>query len=134
MFESLRRKALVDRIDQLEERCAALLKERDSLEDNNHTLKTENKKLAQKKAMEEEQIAHKLKMREELVELDKNKQVAKAQQDAEREKTKAIAKVKDEYRDKLEGHLEKRNDELKEMYAEILTRLPDVSLAIKQKG
>lgn len=84
--------------------------------------------------MEQEEIAHKLKMREEQVAMDASKRIADAEQKAAKERDEGIAKVKDKYRDKLENQLEKRGDEMKEMYSEILTRLPDVSLAIKQKS
>ena len=47
------------------------------------------------------------------------------------EKNKEIAKVKDEYRDKVEEQLETRAKETKEMYNEILKRLPDVNVKLR---
>jgi hypothetical protein len=112
----------------------ALLTVRDTLSDENHELVTENKKLKQKKQIEEEMIAHKLKMREESVVMDAEKRIGEAERKAAKEKDEGIATTKDEYRDKLENQLEKRGDEMKEIQIEILNRLPDVSLAIKQKS
>ena len=121
-------------MSQLEERVIQLSNERHSLLDENEGLKVKNKQLSQTKQMEEEMVAHKLKMREESVTLDADKRVSEAERKAAKEKDDGIAKVKDKYRDKLENQLEKRGDEMKEMYSEILTRLPDVNLAIKQKA
>lgn len=110
------------------------MEQRQSLLEQNDELKVENKKLSQKKQMEDEMVAHKLKMREESVKLDADKRVSESERKSAKQKDDGIAKVKDEYRDKLENQLEKRGDEMKEMYSEILTRLPDVNLAIKQKS
>ena len=120
---------LVKRMGQLESRIVQLMDEKYSLEERVDGLKLENKKLSTKRQIEEEQIAHKIKMREEQVDLNFEKRVAKI----EGEKQKAIAKVKDDYRDKTEKQLEKRGDELKKMYSEILMRLPDVSMAISKE-
>ena len=125
---------LQKRCAQLERRVTVLLEVRDKLSDQNHQLKTDNETLQQKKQMDDEMIAHKLKMREESVQLDADKRISTAERAAAKEKDDGIAKVKDKYRDKLENQLEKRGDEMKEMYSEILTRLPDVNLSIKQKG
>ena len=46
----------------------------------------------------------------------------------EREKDSEIAKVKDDYRDKLEGRLEKEVVNMKEMYGQILERLPNINV------
>ena len=80
--------------------------------------------------MEDEMIAHKLKMREEQVIMDADKKIAAAEQKAAKNASNSIAEVKDTYRDKLENQLEKRGDELKGMYKEVLTRLPDISMEI----
>lgn len=134
MFANMRAKALEERCTKLEVRCTNLLEISHKLEDENHTLKVDNKKLGQQKQMEEEMIAHKLKMREESVQLDAEKRISKAERDAAKDKDDGIAKTKDKYRDKLETQLEKRGDEMKSMYEQILKRLPDVNLSIKQKS
>ena len=75
-------------------------------------------------------IAHKLKMREESVDAECARRVADAETKAEKKVIVEVGKVKDTYRDKVENQLEKRGDELKGMFAEVLTRLPDISMAI----
>lgn len=125
---------LEDRVENLTERVISLTDEKDVLEDSVAELNLENNQLTQKRQMEDEMIAHKLKMREESVKLDADKRISEAERKAAKEKDDGVAKVKDKYRDKLENQLEKRGDEMKEMYSEILTRLPDVNMAMKHKS
>lgn len=115
-----------NRILELETRVTNLLKVRDQLEDENHELKSTNKQLKREKERQDEEIAHNLKLREGEIDLKYRRDV----QQKEGEKQEAIAKVKDEYRDKVESHLEKRGNELKEMYNEILKHLSPVAAAI----
>ena len=115
-------------MDQLTKR--ALHEERDALLEQVNELKAEAKALKQNRKIEEEQIAHKIAMREGDLEIAQKKAIA----DIERKADERVAKVKDEYRDKLEKQLATRGDELKEMYKEILARLPDVNLAIEQRS
>jgi acyl-CoA synthetase (NDP forming) len=121
---------LEERVKKLENECAELSAIKYKLTDENAELTSTNEQLKQKKKMGDEMIAHKLTMREEQVEMNADKRVEAAQIAA----NKTVADVKDEYRDKIEKQLEKRGDELKEMYVEILGRLPDVSLAIEQNN
>jgi len=80
-----------------------------------------------KKKMEEEDIKH---MRR--IELEKVKQESITNSiKMEGEKVRAIGEVKDKYRDKMEERLHKELDNMKEMYSEILTRLPNVNLKMK---
>lgn len=118
------------RVQMLEKRVLSLSDIRDQLLDSNAGLVSENKKLKQTKQMSEEMIAHKLKMREESVDAECAKRISEAETKAEKKIITEVGKTKDEYRDKLENQLEKRGDELKSMYTEVLTRLPDVSMAI----
>lgn len=121
------------RIANLEDRVIELMEVRNTLVDEVSDLTSENKKLSQKKQIDDEMIAHKLKMREERVTQDADKRVSDAETKAEKRVITEVGKVKDEYRTKVEKQLEKRGDEMKEIQTEILNRLPDVSLAIKQK-
>jgi hypothetical protein len=133
MFERFRSKALEERCTMLEVRCTELLEVSHKLQDENHKLEIENESLAQTQQMSEEMIAHKLKMREESVQLDADKRISEAERKAAKDKDDGISKTKDKYRDKLEGQLEKRGTEMKEMYGQILKRLPDVSMAISKE-
>lgn len=130
-------KQLKARVGNLETRVIELKDERDKLEDNLHTLGAEHKKLKLTKKIEEEEVAHKLKMREEEVDLkyEKRAHEIKATSDEAVAKNlaecdKKVGEVKDTYRDKVEATLEKRSDELREMYTEILERLPEVSVNV----
>lgn len=80
-----------------------------------------------KKKMEDEDIKHMVKMSKEAGEIDLKKKVM----DCEKEKDKAIAEVKDEYRDKMELRLQTEVDNIKEMYGQILERLPNVTARLK---
>lgn len=135
MFDFLKRteKALQERLVILETRVTRLTDQAYALEDDNHTLTVENEKLSQKKQMDDEMIAHKIKMREEAMTLDSAKKISEAERKAAKGMDEGIAKTKDKYRDKLENQLEKRGNEMKEMYSEILTRLPDVTMAISKE-
>ena len=69
MFEKAKVAALEKREVALIQRVTGLIKEKDRLLDSNEELKVSNKRLQIKKEMEEEQIAHKLAMREQTNEL-----------------------------------------------------------------
>ena len=67
---------------------------------------------------EEEDIKHMVKLKSERLELEFDRKC----QEYEKKKFEEIAKVKDDYRNKMEKHLEQGKTELKEMYSEILSR------------
>ena len=133
LFESKERK-----IELLERRIYNLQEEIDCLQNDYHKAltKTTEAELALKNAKTEEenkkeQIAHRIRMKEESNELEYNKKLVKK----DREVQEAIAKVKDEYRVKLENELRTRSDELKQMYSQVLKRLPEIKWSIdEQKG
>lgn len=122
-------KNLTEREKILEDRINALLKQKNCLIDQVDELKIQNKSLHQKRVMEEEQIAHKLKMREETCDINYQKK----EQVKNEECAQKVREVKDQYRDKLEVQLVKRGDELKTMYTEILARLPNINATLKKK-
>lgn len=118
---------------QLKKRCVKLevsivelRNEKDTVEDNLYTLKSEFESLSRQHKIREEEIAHKIRMRDEQVGIEKEKGIA----EAERKADERIMEVKGEYQDKLTKQLEKRNDELREMYTEILGRLPEVAINV----
>ena len=122
-------KRLKIREKELTDTIGKLIKERDYLYDENSKLKVDNKQLSKKRTIEEESIAHKIKMREEGCEIS----FQKKEQKVLNESADKVRKVKDEYQVKVEKHLEKRNDELRSMYTEILARLPDVNVRLNAK-
>lgn len=80
-------------------------------------------RVIERKKTEEQELKHMIRMKEERneLELEKAKQKIRTETDAE------IAKVKDEYRDKLEKRLLEETKTIKSMYSEILARLPNIS-------
>lgn len=78
------------------------------------------------KSLEEQELQHLIRLQQEKRELEQEQFRVKCT----KEKNDAIAKVKDEYRDKIEQQLEARGTELKGMYTEILARLPDVNVML----
>lgn len=118
--EEIQRLKASDSVDSLE-------REKDSLEAEVKRLKEEIQKLKVKRKIEDEDIKHMIKMKEERKDLEYERKVA----EIEASKAEEIAAIKDEYRDKIEQQLETQKDDMKEMYGEILKRLPDMSVRLK---
>lgn len=74
--------------------------------------------------MENEDIKHMVKIDRERKDIWFEKEKLKLSKD----KADAIAAVKDEYRDKTEAQLEKQLGNMKDMYGEILERLPNYNV------
>jgi len=108
------------RTTKLKNDIRTLEDERDTIVDENRKVKDELAELKQTKKMEDENIRHLVKIKEESLEIQHQKKT----QDA-------IALVKDEYRDKQEALLNKQLDQGEKRYAEILARLPDVNVRLK---
>ena len=115
--------------DKVEERDKKL-KEIGNLDDKIIRLDKDKRNLANdiddlkaKKSRSEEEIKHKVKLVLEKhdITLEKEKQLL------EKEKNDGIARVKDEYRDKIEKQLDKRGTEMKDMYTDVLDKLTTVS-------
>lgn len=128
---------LEKRCANLEQRVTTLMSDRDNLLDEVSVLNSDLKKLSLTKKISEEEVAHKLKMREEQVDLQYEKRAYETTAEADRKvataevKTlKEVGLVKDTYRDKVEVNLEKQRDELRSMYTEILNRLPEVTVNV----
>lgn len=128
MFEKRQVAALIARQGELEIDIINLVRQRDNLQDRNSKLLVTNEKLTHTNDMREEKIAHNLKMREETHDLE-NKKLLEAEKDKCAEQVRT---VKDTYRDKLEGELKKRGDEMKTMFTEVLNRLPNISAKLKK--
>lgn len=104
-----------------------LVVERDRLEKEVRSLKDELATIKHQKKLEEEDIKHLVKIRQEQLEIEHQKKI----QACEMEKQTAVASAKDEFRDKLEDMLKTQVKDIKEMYAQILKRLPDVNVRLK---
>lgn len=117
------RKHIEARLKDTEDECISLRKER-------NLLKQEVEDLKLKRKIEEEDIKHMIKIKDESLELEfKKKEVELISQ-----KDKEVAAIKDTYRDKIEQQLNKRGDELKGMYGEILARLPNITANLELGG
>ena len=80
--------------------------------------------LKQEKKITEEDIKHMVRIKEEKLAIQAEREAL----ERDREKEQAIAAVKDEYRNKLEQRLQTEVDNIRQMYSEILERLPKVSV------
>lgn len=99
------------------------------LGDERHKLKAEVEDLKIQRKVEDENMRHLVKMKDEKREIEYQKK----ELDAQRDKDARIAAVKDQYRDKLEGFLQAEIKNVRGMYDEILKRLPDVNVALTGK-
>jgi chromosome segregation ATPase len=120
MFSHQRTTKLKNDIRKLED-------ERDGLTDDNRKVKDELAELKQKRKMEDEDIRHLVKIKESQLDLAHQKKQVELEGEFQTEK----AKIKDEYRDKLESTLQNQIKDVKGMYGEILKRLPNVNVRLK---
>lgn len=100
-----------------------------TLKDEKFELEKDIDRLKCKKKIEEEDIKHMVKIKEQKLEIDYEKKVIAF----ERSKALEVAKVKDDYRDKIEKNLHERGTELRKMYNEILQRLPNINVEMRGK-
>jgi len=98
----------------------------EGLEQERTNLKREVEDLKIAKKISEEDIKHMVKMKEEKLDIEHQKKVATI----ERQKDVAVAAVKDGYRDKVEANLEVQRKEMREMYSEVLKRLPNIAVKL----
>lgn len=118
-----------NRVNEITTAMRTLESERDHLRDEVSTLGSEVKQLKTTRKIEEEDIKHMMKMKEGAMDLQKQSFELKCtgEKDAE------IAKVKDQFRDKMEEFLKSQVKDTKEMYNQILQRLPDVNVKLQGK-
>lgn len=122
---------LVKRVEQLETELGAektsLKTTIESLERDKKSLKEEVADLELKKKIEEEDIKHMVKIKEEKMDLEYEKKALAL----EREKDREIAKIKDDYQGKIEKNLEKQLAEVKETTDKIMALVPDINVKLK---
>ncbi len=83
--------------------------------------------IKQNRKIADEDIKHMVKMKEERMGLEQEKKF----HECEKERDTAVALVKDQYRDKMEERLKTETTQIKEMYGQILKRLPNVNVRMK---
>lgn len=115
------------KLAELEKDKVSLEGKIDQLHEDVRKAKEELSETKHQRKMEDEDIKHMVKMSKEKGEIELKKKVM----DCEQEKQEAIATVKDEYRDKMEERLQTEVDNIKEMYGQILERLPNVTARLK---
>ena len=119
-WKSLDQHKAETKIKDLESQKDTLQAERDVLKEKVGDLKLKAKH-------EEEDIKHLVKMTQEKQAIEsERKEMAR-----DKDKPEEIAKVKDEYRNKLEKDLRDRGDEIRGMCTEILGRLPNITAKLK---
>ena len=116
-----------DKLNKLEGEKKALEIVIESLRSDVREAKDDLADTKHERKMSDEDIKHMVKIAKEKDALTLQKKVM----DCDSEKEKAIAKVKDEYRDKMEERLQKEVEGIKEMYGQILERLPNVNARLK---
>lgn len=112
---------------KLEKELEDLKSEHDLKEKEVKRLKEELEELNLKKKMSEEDIKHMVKIDQERRDIEYQKKVM----ELEVKKNAEIERVRNDYRDKTEKQLETQVANMKEMYKEILGRLPDVNVRLK---
>ena len=98
-----------------------------TLREQSHALSLEVEKVKLEKKNEMEETKHLVKLRDEKREIE----FKKKEMDLEAEKAKAIAEVKDTYRDKMEAQLKTETENIKVMYGQVLERLPNIKVGLK---
>ena len=119
MFRNKREKELTQQVEDL-------LTERDRLNDQCLSAKNELAEFRHKKKMEEEDLKHMMKIKEEGLEI----QLSKKEIEMQKELDKKLLEAHEKYRDKAEIALEAQIKNLKEMYGQILNRLPNINAKI----
>jgi chromosome segregation ATPase len=98
-----------------------------SLREKKNGLEMDIEKIKLEKKNEMEDTKHLVKLRDEKRELE----FERKEMNIESEKEREVASVKDEYRDKMEEQLANETKNIKEMYGQILERLPSIKVGLK---
>ena len=122
----------------IKKRIAALETERSKLFDEVLELRETNENLKLEAKIKEEDIKHMVRMKEEKMALEADRKKHELQVEYDKMSVELAkqfehdkAEIKDQYRDKLEKRLETEVKNMKEMYGEILQRLPTITAKMK---
>ena len=105
-----------------------LLGEKENLIDQIDNLKREKKDLTHERKLADEDIKHMVKIKEEKMEVANEKDRMKERAEMRKE----VEEMRSKFADKSEKFLQDQAVAVKEMYGQILKRLPDINYAIKQ--
>jgi len=93
-------------------------------------LREEKEDLEFKKKMEEKEIAHLVKMKEEKIEMETQKKEIELIKDFQAKEMK----LQTEYFDKVMETVKEGHKKMEDIYGEILRRLPNVNMSIRQEN
>lgn len=124
-----KRDAAVKELEKVKGEFETVLRERDCARSQLRKVNDDLEDLKFKKKIEEEDIKHLTKIKLEQGEIDFTKRTMQI----EKEKDAAVMTLKQEYADKLQARIENEVKNIKEMYSEILKRIPDVNVRLKGK-
>ena len=96
---------------------------------NADRLKDDIEELKHKKEREIKDIEHLVKIAQEKRDIELEKAKAKMEVDFQ----KRVTEVNDKFHEKIEGRFKEEMNNIKEIYAEIIKRLPNVNMAIDKK-
>lgn len=114
-------------LTKLQDEFEVVLSERNRATSELRKVKDELEELKLKKKIEEEDIKHLTKIKLEQNEIEFTKKVMQV----EKTKDSEVMNLKQQYADKLQVRLENEVKNIKEMYSEILKRIPDVNVRLK---
>jgi len=120
---------LETRLSALQNERVDLLEQRDELQSEVRQLKESLADMKRTKKLEDDEIKHRMKCFEETVQLEKKA----ALMDKDIDCAKKISEAERKYQSKVTDSLEKRGSEIKDMYEQILTRLPNVNWEVSER-
>jgi len=121
-----RRNEVQDKVNELKEERDSLKARVAELEKEVREKKNDLADVEAERKRADEDIKHMVKMKLEVHEINYEKRVVALVQ----EKDKEVAAIKDVYRDKLEEQLKTETKNIKEMYGQILERLPNINAKV----
>lgn len=115
---------LLERVNALMKKLDEPKTHVDNLKAKISSLKDELENLKLDATIERRDIEHLVKVKEEKSALANERKVI----ELEREKEKEVREIREEYARKLQDYLEQRGDDMKDMYTQVLDRLPNINV------
>lgn len=121
------RDAAVKALEEAKSDHEVVLRELNSTKAELRRTKDQLEDVKLKKKIEEEDLKHLTKIKLEQTEIEFQKRVMAI----EKQKDSEVMSLKQGYADKMQVRLEKETESIKEMYGQILQRLPDVNVRMR---
>lgn len=93
-------------------------------------LKSQIRELEHKKQLEERELQHLVKMKEEKIAIETEKKHLDLQQEYD----KKVMEMQKDYHERVLALLQKEHGQMKEVYEQIMARLPNVNMAITRRA